>query len=112
MGNNECVKFLIQNGANVNLSNLENIVTPLDYAIACGQTETMETLVNAGANVNRKRQFNALRVDSEAGDSECVVLLLQAGEDIHHGDVLELPKAGYKEIIDRLFKGGAVVNND
>ena len=112
MGNNECVKFLIQNGANVNLSNLENIVTPSDYAIACGQTETMKTLVNAGANVNRKRQFNALRVDSEAGDSECVVLLLQAGEDIHHGDVLELPKAGYKEIIDRLFKGGAVVNND
>ena len=68
--------------------------------------------MNAGANVNKKRQFNALRVESEAGDSECVVLLLQAGEDIHHGDVLELPKAGYNEIIDRLFKGGAVVNND
>ena len=29
MGNNECVKFLIQNGVNVNPSNLENIVTPL-----------------------------------------------------------------------------------
>ena len=46
------------------------------------------------------------------GNSECVVLLLQAGEDIHHGDVLELPKAGYKEIIDRWFKEGAAVNND
>ena len=55
MGNNECVKFLIQNGANVNPSNLENIVTPLDYAIACGQTETMKTLLNARANVDRKR---------------------------------------------------------
>ena len=60
MGNNECVKFLLQNGSNVNPSDSENIVSPLDYAIACGQTETMKTLLNAGADVNTEREFNAL----------------------------------------------------
>ena len=112
MDNNDCVKSLIQKGADVNTFDLEHIVSPLNCAIACGQTETMKTLLNAGADLNTEREFAALRVESKAGDRECVILLLQVGEDIHHGDVLEIPKRGYKEIIDVFFKEGAVVHND
>ncbi|MDR2720222.1 MAG: ankyrin repeat domain-containing protein, partial [Nitrososphaerota archaeon] len=47
----DCLKYLIEGGANVNLSNTEG-VTPLHLAAERGYAEIADMLVKAGANVN------------------------------------------------------------
>lgn len=49
-GDNERIKFLINNGANVNLANRG--YTPLSTSSAMGHTKTVRLLIENGANIN------------------------------------------------------------
>lgn len=95
--NKEVVRLLLQHGANVNVAcgeTLETVkngplalgrLTPLLSAVPQGNYETVELLVNAGANVNAKDVRGltplALAVSSDRPDPRIVRLLLAKGAD-------------------------------
>ena len=127
----ECVKLLLEHGADPNRGRVESLETPLHHALAhAGDTdrtdrrELIQLLIDHGADVNAKTKpgigsFNlwAIRTRGETplhraaawGSIELITILLKAGADPAIRDVNgELPVvwAGWhrrpKEIVDLL----------
>ena len=117
----ECVKALLEAGADVNAENShEAHGTPLVQAASRGHVKRLQALITAGADVNRHCGLMECRdalTDAVArGNIECVKLLVKAGADVK--------KVGYKEepllrfaiekdnviCADLLIKAGADVN--
>lgn len=80
----EAVKFLIENGANVNADKGKGW-TPLFYAAWIGNKDISEYLIINGANieVNENAHSKPLAVASEFGHLEVVKLLLKYGADVN-----------------------------
>lgn len=81
----EVVKWLINNGANVNYAN-QNGTSVLMYsktkALGTGNFEVMDTLIKRGANVNhrdKKRGWTILGYVKEARDQEMADFLIKNG---------------------------------
>ena len=56
-GNVERVKFLVSVGANVNVAQKTDNITPLMWASASGHLEMAQVLISAGADVNARTVF-------------------------------------------------------
>jgi len=77
---NVMMKYLIENGANVNAENDEGI-TPLHLAT---YSETVDVLTNFNANINHQAHDGSTALHTQAAEaegSECIEALLKRGAD-------------------------------
>ena len=88
-GHTDCVKLLIDNGADANLQN-EVERSALIYAASDGYKECVKLLIDNGADVNSQSEdgWSALMLASYNGYKECVKLLIKNGSlvDIHNNE--------------------------
>jgi len=75
------VKYLIEHGADVNISSNNHIITPLIKASEYGEMEVVEYLLQHGADVNAKDDEgnSSLKYAKEKNFIEIGQLLLQYG---------------------------------
>ena len=93
-------------------------ITALHRAARAGDTETVRTLLDAGADVNARSVVGdtALHRAARAGDAEVVRTLLDAGADVHAQDkndntsLHEAVRAGDAEVVQVLLDAGADVH--
>ena len=122
-GHYNCLKLLIQAGANVNHSISINQVTPLMLAAQHGFLNCVQELIEAGADVNAtdKNGRTALMEAAHGKKgtcTDCVKLLVNAGADVnrrnHDGQNALLLAGGWRnycfERIEYLIKQGSSVN--
>ncbi|KAF3922304.1 Ankyrin-1 [Dactylellina cionopaga] len=85
-GEPEILDQLIIAGATVNLFGGPDLSTPLINAAGTMYKDSVESLLNAGANINTADQEGdtALIVAADVGDEELVAFLLERGADITH----------------------------
>ncbi len=83
MGNEEVVKYLIDQKANLNIQN-EDGYTALIQATYSGLTNIVKMLIDAGADVNlqTKTGTNALILASIKDHTEIMKMLIQAGTNL------------------------------
>ena len=83
-GNVECLKYLMQKGAEVNPIGT-NDLGPLGCAATSGHLDCMKLLLEAAADVNQDKQIytKPLKYAVVSGNTECVRLLLAAGADVN-----------------------------
>ena len=102
LNHTECVKTLIEAGADVNVTTAqENFVsqrTALSLAAQMGHTESVNVLIAAGADVNKMedKQFTPLTFAAQGGQSECIKILIDAGADVNMGTGMELNDIGMR----------------
>lgn len=87
-GDNERIKALLENGADVNERN-NNGGTPIMYAALSGQPRTVSLLIENHANVDAVagNGWTALMIASVKGYVDVAGLLLRHGADPNQGDV-------------------------
>lgn len=94
------VKALIENGADVNKAD-QTGMTPLIYAANYGRTESLQEILGAGADVNKKTSLKSpLFYAVKAGSVQGVKLLLNAGANIDD-EILNLAQNSDKEVINQ-----------
>ena len=114
-GSIECVKFLIQKGADVNNAHKTGD-TPLICAAEEGNYECMNVLIEEGADVNHTNDYgySALWHAVFKGHSKCTELLLEAGADVNSKrgcePIMAVAFTGCVECMEVLVKSGADVN--
>lgn len=85
-GHLEIVKYLIENGANVNIPSHNAFkVAPIHSACAISNEQIIVLLLENGANVNAKQQNGVTPLHSVAhhGQTHLVKLLIRYGADMH-----------------------------
>lgn len=84
LGHTEIVKYLLEKGANVNLSDA-NGRTPLWYASGVDNFENVKLLINAGADVNKRPKNGETAIIRAAcnGQTETIKLLLAKKANIN-----------------------------
>ena len=112
----QCLKFLTQAGADVNMKNYHG-ETALISASCNGHMECLKPLIKSGAHVNYADDFGftALKVVARSGHDQCLDLLIKAGADVNNGDGGVTPlmlASGSRQIscVTQLIKAGADVN--
>jgi ankyrin repeat protein len=81
-GSLECVKFLVENGANVN-ANAWFGTKPLHYAARGGNVECVRFLVENGANIHAKCSGNKTTAIFEASTVEVAQFLVERGAKLN-----------------------------
>lgn len=121
-GNLELVRTLLQQGADVNLSD-EDGGLPLNNAAWYGHLDIVNLLIQNGANVNLADEgWTPLQMASENGHVDIVRVLLENGANVDaHVDIEEIntgntsltraSKKGYLHIVYLLIDYGANVNH-
>ena len=86
-GSEKCVNFLINAGADVNMSSREGC-TALSEATSCNSEESVRALLKAGADVNTTISDGStiLIKAAEHDNDKCVKLLLESGADVNTTD--------------------------
>ena len=111
----ECVKFFIQNGADVNKAHKTGD-TPLICAAEGGNSQCMRILIEQGADVNHTNDYgySALWHAVFKGHPVCTEMLLEAGADVNSKRGCEPMMAaafsGSAGCMEALIKAGADVN--
>ncbi len=123
-GDMEMIKFLLDNGADIN-GFAAYAEVPLIYAIGNGQQEAAKFLTEAGADVNLSSAFGATPFIGavSTGDIELTTLMLKKGANVNRrsmqlnsnataGDTADRPleaaiRAGKPEMVALLLKSGA-----
>ena len=119
-GNLDLVKFLVSNGAKVNLA--YGRIRALHGAVENGHEDVVEFLIDEGAAVGAGGDpggANALRTAIKARNARLVRLLLSAGAEMDQVDdqeqktALELAQeSGLNEIVDILIEHRAKINRN
>ena len=113
-GNVEFAQRLIELGANVNISNDEDGLTPLHAAVGYNQVSTARFLIQNGADMHAKTKFGgrseyswaphcgetALHLAAAYSVTEMVQLLLDAGADPNAQDCVGATPQEYLRRID------------
>eukprot|EP00731_Ephydatia_muelleri_P005630 Em0002g1806a len=116
-GHMECVKVLLDNGAEINIQDKEGWTTLMKSSRA-GHMECVTVLLDKGAEVNIQdtEGWTALMLASRAGHMECVTVLLDKGAEVNIPDtdgwtaLLRASGAGHMECVKVLLDNGAEVN--
>ena len=92
----ECVKTLVEAGADVNDIPDYTFVchrTALSLAAQMGHSDSVRALIAAGADVNQMdaRLCTALCYAAQGGQSECIKLLIESGADVNRDVCVEMP---------------------
>ena len=80
-GFTECVKSLVQSGADVNVDK-SGTTTPLESSVAMNDLNTADFLIQSGADVNIVTHRGTTPL-MRAGSRECIAFLLKAGADVN-----------------------------
>lgn len=115
--NLEIVKFLIQNGADINAQG-RYYGNALQAASQAGYQKLVTTLIQHDANINMQGGYygSALQAAAQAGHREVVEILIQNGADVnvlggYYGSALgAATEKGRQGIIETLFENGADMN--
>ena len=112
--NTQCVKTLLQAGADVNVKNFDNEgVLALEMSNGYHiNYERLELLLNAGADVRTERKC-VLRSAIRMGFDKCLTLLIKAGADIKKSSYICLGAAcaeSYDKCLEVLLDAGADMN--
>lgn len=85
LGNNEIVKVLIDNGADVNIT-IRGGETPLHHAAKEGHMDVVKTLLDRKADLNAQDEKGerSLTLAAQNGHADVVRYLLQRGADMYH----------------------------
>ena len=111
----ECVKFLIQKGADVNKAHKTGD-TPLICAAEGGNSQCMRVLIQEGADVNHTNDYgySALWHAVFKCHSVCTEMLLKAGADVNSKmgcePIMAAALSGSVGCMEALIKAGADVN--
>lgn len=114
--NKDIVKLLLENGADIESTDLKNGNTPL--FLSANNLEITKLLIDKGANVNAKNKegFSPLAFAVEANNIEVVKLLLKKGSDVNDTNswdetpLMMASGIGAKDIAKILIDKGADVN--
>lgn len=115
LGKNEYVKLALSNGADIDFYHEVLFGTALYYAIGNNKTETVELLIEAGADIELgfKKEISPLFFAVDNGNTIIVELLLKSGAQIgvvnpvFGATMLQIAvKKGYSEISKLLSKYG------
>ena len=89
LGHLDTVKWLLSEGADVNVKEIRHHNTALIFASQYGKIEVVKELLVAGADVDAREWygFTALMWAASNGDIEIVKILLLAGADVNTRDV-------------------------
>jgi ankyrin repeat protein len=116
-GSYEKVKFLLDQGADVNAIALDGSGSALTVAVASGSKSVLELLLQYGADVNAKSEEpeTALHFAASIGFLDGVQLLLDAGASINYtgqfGTALRAAVSGQNEdVVKLLLQSGADPN--
>ncbi|CAI8046593.1 Ankyrin repeat domain-containing protein 50 [Geodia barretti] len=100
---------MLKSGANVNLTTVGLLSSPLEVAAGKGHTEIVEKLISAGAVINyqNKDGVTPLLIASQEGHLEVVRLLLMTGaKDLPYKDgrtAMSVARAkGHQQIVQLL----------
>jgi len=115
MGHTDCVRLLLEHGADVNERSVYNGVTALIEVAGVGSSDCVRLLLDHGANVNDKsvNGTTALIAAVGVGSSDCVRLLLDHGavvnakNDLGQTALSEAKSGGHQDIVDALVAAGA-----
>ena len=126
-GHYDCLKILIQAGADVNWINKDTKNTALTHAAREGHENCLQLLVDAGADVKlavekfsddegEEEADRPLMLAADNGHVKCIKILIESGADVNaktknsytavHGAVL----CGNQPCLDLLVEAGAHVN--
>ena len=127
-GDVECVKVLLDEGADVNYRNQKGFIaniqsqkmdswrnrrgyTPLMYAAEAGMENCVKFLVHAGANVNMCNDEGdmAIIAASKGGNIKVIKFLLESGADVNTA-LMEAARNGNEDCVKLLCESGANVN--
>ena len=117
-GHTDCVEYLIQKGAQLDLEEKNN-QTALHYAAMGGRLEVMKRLVDAGQDVNQRDELGErtpLMLAAWQGRTDCVEYLIQKGaqldlEEKNNQTALHYAAMGGRlEVMKRLVEAGHNVN--
>ncbi|XP_071560537.1 uncharacterized protein [Temnothorax nylanderi] len=111
------VKYLVDNGSDVNAKNASDL-KPIHIAAREGYKDTVEFFFSKGLSINDRGAFNQtlLHYAAMKGDLEVARYLITQGADVNAKDVNGLTPMhvaadfGYKDFIKVLLKNGAVYN--
>ncbi|XP_050505152.1 putative ankyrin repeat protein RF_0381 [Diabrotica virgifera virgifera] len=114
----EIVKYFLENGLDVDITNTKSKMTPLHMAACKAYIEIVDYLLLNKANVRLKDDQNrsAIHYGVKGGNAKVVKILLEKGVDINAKDRFEWTplylacRYGYLEIVHLLLKKGAVCN--
>ena len=109
-GHLEIVKFLIENGVNVNA----DCGKPLSSASRGNHIDVVKYLVENGADVNLPvYSINSLDIAASKGNINVVKYLIEKGSDIHHLDDMPLycaVESNHIKTVKYLIENGANIN--
>ena len=86
-GHTDCVKELVDAGADVNTTNKQEPRHSFDICcMSNGHADIIKILLSAGADVNHinKDQDTALLLTANTGHIHAIKILLSAGADVNH----------------------------
>ncbi|XP_066289261.1 uncharacterized protein [Branchiostoma lanceolatum] len=117
-GHVEVVQKLLEFGADVDITDHQNICTPLLPAAQDGHVEVVQQLLKAGADVNKASKVGAtpILLAAQNGHVEVVQLLLEAGADVDKANetgatpLYQAAIFGRVEVVQQLLKAGAEVD--
>ncbi len=119
-GHAHIIDWLIGEGAEPNLTGMDNGWTALMAASAAGHLDVVDRLISANATVNQGTTdygATALMAASHAGHPDVVDRLISAGATVDQGKtdngwtaLMAASGAGYLDVVNRLIKAGATVD--
>ncbi len=116
LGENEYIKLALSNGADINFYHEVLLGSALYYAIGHNRTETVELLIEAGADIELgfRKEISPLFFAVDEGSAHIVKLLLKAGAQVgginsaFGATMLHIAaKKGYFEVAKLLLEYGA-----
>ena len=90
-GHDYCIEKLVQSGVNVNTG--PEILSPLTIAVKFNNTDCVNVLLRAGADVNAADADGytlLITAVCEYTDTRCTEVLLEAGAEVNSGDITPL----------------------
>ena len=86
-GSEECAKYLLESGANVDMKNFSGF-TALHWAAFTNKVETLDTLIRFGADVEERTSDGktAVHIAAYKGNREFIEAIVKKGADINAVD--------------------------